>query len=95
MDTSGTGHDRCPSQSFPTRQAPGTPPLGGNEKNKKTPFWFQEGRAEKFQCPTDPGDKPRSTANPDTLIRVNAASYIPAQRGSVAGLTSKERDHGQ
>ncbi len=57
MDTSGTGHDRCPSQSFPTRQAPGTPPLGGNEKIKNTVL-VSRGEGEKFQCPTDPATSP-------------------------------------
>jgi hypothetical protein len=44
MDTSGTGHDRCPSQVFPTHQAPGTPPLGGNAKIKKRRFGFKGGQ---------------------------------------------------
>lgn len=53
MDTSGTGHDRCPSQSFPTHEASGTPPLGGNGKIKKHGFGFKRG-GQKFWKPPPP-----------------------------------------
>ena len=42
MDTSGTGHDRCPSLLSRAHQAPG-PPCGGDWKIIKNGFGFKGG----------------------------------------------------
>jgi hypothetical protein len=41
MDTSGTGHDRCPSEVPDPLKASSTPPRGGIGKIKKTVFGFK------------------------------------------------------
>ena len=60
MDTSGTGHYRCPSQRFPTHQAPGTPPLGGIGKIKKRGFGFKRGGQKILEAlkPSHAGEEP-------------------------------------
>jgi hypothetical protein len=42
MDTNDTGHDRCPSQ-LPDPTGVGNATSRRQRKNKKSPFWFQEG----------------------------------------------------
>lgn len=42
MGTSGTGHDRCPSQ-IPDPSGIGDAALRQQTENKKIRFWFQEG----------------------------------------------------
>src|SRR5579863_2667543 len=41
MDTSGTGHDRCPSEVPDPLKASSTPPRGGIGKIKKSVFGFK------------------------------------------------------
>src|SRR5690349_16419265 len=49
MDTSGTGHDRCPSPC-PGPSGARTPPFGGDKKISKVVFGFKRG-TEKFLEP--------------------------------------------
>jgi hypothetical protein len=74
MGTSGTGHDRCPSQVPEPIRRPGAISRW-RHKNKKTSFWFQEAvknfLARKAQ--TDSGRK--KGRNPRTFA-TGAATFI-------------------
>ncbi|MGY3391140.1 hypothetical protein ACVWW6_003731 [Bradyrhizobium sp. USDA 3311] len=80
MDTSGTGHDRCPSQSFPTHEASGTPPLGGNGKIKKRSFGFKRGA--KIFGPSRASR--REVVVPATKVRRRAPPATPSEPTMVA-----------
>jgi hypothetical protein len=79
MDTSGTGHDRCPSEVPDPFKASGAPPRGGSGKIKKSIFGFKG--AVNFFCSLPPiglNERLSAKGGRKFQVRVSGAFYAGA-----------------